>query len=143
MDANFKWIANFIWGIADDVLRDMLRRRIDGNKFIGILESDVHTAAITGWPYAMWQFADRNGRDLREIVSAKDLHFVEATDGDVGQSTKGVVREIQAIRDGPGLDGLQHRKWTSRVEHRDFAHVFQREPHLLPSGAIRGQNALS
>src|SRR5438046_6940113 len=26
MDANLNWIANFIWGIADDVLRDLFVR---------------------------------------------------------------------------------------------------------------------
>src|SRR5437660_9939672 len=26
MDANLNWIANFIWGIADDVLRDLYVR---------------------------------------------------------------------------------------------------------------------
>ena len=26
MDANLSWIANFIWGIADDILRDLYVR---------------------------------------------------------------------------------------------------------------------
>src|SRR2546423_11138542 len=26
MDANLNWIANFIWGIADDILRDLYKR---------------------------------------------------------------------------------------------------------------------
>ena len=26
MDANLNWIANFIWGIADDILRDLYVR---------------------------------------------------------------------------------------------------------------------
>src|ERR1700682_5568056 len=60
-----------------------VRRSIDGGHRISVLDPDIDTRAVTGRPDPMWQVADRNGRDLLEIVGSKGLHLVQAANRDI------------------------------------------------------------
>ena len=84
-----------------------LRQRIDRHQLVLILKFDVHAGPITRRPDAMRQLANRNGRNLRKIVGAKDVHLVEAPYGDVRESSARRAREVHVIGDRPRVDRCQ------------------------------------
>src|SRR5437867_4311925 len=71
-----------------------VRCRIDGGHRIAILDPHIDARAIAGWPYSMREVADRNGRDLREIVSSKRLHLIQPPDRDIGELPARRAHEI-------------------------------------------------
>src|SRR3981081_3556623 len=82
----------------------------------------------------MWQFSDRNRRNLREISRAKDLDYVEAADRHVGELAIGVAHDIDVVGDRSRVYRLQQLEWWMCVEHLNLTGVLEREPDL---GTIR------
>src|SRR6266567_8103477 len=79
MDANLNWIANFIWGIADDILRDLyvrgkyrdvilpmtVLRRLDAvleptKKAVLDMKASLDTAGITNQDQALREAAGQS-----------------------------------------------------------------------------------
>ena len=61
---------------------------------VGILKPDINPAAVARRPDAVRQLADRDGRDLREIVGAEHLDLVQAADRDIGEGALGVWAKL-------------------------------------------------
>ncbi len=72
-------IGNCIRDIGDRLRRlsdrdggnDLVGQRVDGREGIGVFKTDIDARAIARGPDAVRQIADRNGRDLFEIVGAE------------------------------------------------------------------------
>src|SRR5262245_45873581 len=77
------------------------------------------------------QFSDWDSCDLFEIVSAKDLNFIEPADRDVGEHAICISHDIDMVGDRTGVEGCQERKWRLPTEHLSLAAVFQGKPDLL------------
>ena len=60
-------------------------RCVDGGHRIAVLDADIDARAVSGRPDAMRQVADRNGRDLLEVVGPKGLHLVQPADRHIGK----------------------------------------------------------
>ena len=50
---------------------------VDRGERVGVFEADIDARAVAGRPDAVRQIADRDGRDLREVVGAEHLDLVE------------------------------------------------------------------
>ena len=55
----------------------LIRRGVDRGERIGVLKPDIDARAVARRPDAMRQIADRDGRDLREVVGAEHLDLVQ------------------------------------------------------------------
>src|SRR5260370_33478000 len=80
-------IHDSLTSLTDGAGRDhLVGQRIDRDKAISVLQSDIDPCSIPGRPDPMWQVADRNGRDFGKVVRAEHLNLVEPADRDIGKS---------------------------------------------------------
>ena len=89
MDANLNWIANFIWGIADDVLRDLYVR----GKYRDVI-----------LPMTVLRRLDA----LLEPTKPAVLHMKASLD------KAGIVHQDQALRQAAGQDFYNTSTFTLR-----------------------------
>ncbi len=54
----------------------------------------------------MWQPSDRYGRDLAEIIGAKNLHLIEAAHRDVGEHAVCIAHDVDVVGDGTSVERL-------------------------------------
>jgi hypothetical protein len=78
----------------------------------------------------MRQIADRDHRDLVEVVGAEDLHLVQSADRDVGEGAVGIVGEVDVVGDRTGVERLEELERRPGGEHLGLPYVLQREPDL-------------
>ena len=71
---------------------------------VAVLQADIDPRAITRWPKAVGQRANRDGRHLREIVGAEHLHLVQAADRHVGEAAVRVVDDVDVVGDRAGVE---------------------------------------
>ncbi len=117
---------------------------VDGRERVGIFEPDIDARTVARRPHAVRKIADRDGRDLREIVGAEHLDFVQATDGDIGERSLCSMGEVHVVGDRAGVDRLDQVEWRASVEHLCLASVLQSKPDLASvrcRGNVRAERA--
>lgn len=80
---------------------------VDCRERVGILEPDIYARAVAGRPHAVRKIADRDGCDLRKILGAEYLDFVQATDRDIGKRSLCRMGEVHVVGDRAGVNRLK------------------------------------
>src|SRR4029453_5650668 len=108
---------------------------IDHGDLVLVLEADIDPCAVTGWPNAMRQLPDGDGRNFGKIVCAIHLNLVQTAHGDVSEHAICVAHDVDVVGDRTSVECLQQREWRLCLEDLSLANVFQGEPNLK---AVRG-----
>src|SRR6185312_14846721 len=140
-----RYVDQGLWRLPDGHGRDhLVADGVDGGQLVVVLEPDIDSGAISGWPETVGKFAYRNGGDLFEIAGSKHLNLVQSANGHVSKLTVSVADEIDVIGDRTRIECLEYsERWLGR-ERDDLAHVLEREPDLLAirrCGNVRAERA--
>src|SRR2546421_11734884 len=93
----------------------------------------------------MGEFADRNGGNLREVIRAERLDFIEAANRYISEGAVRVTNDIDVVGNRARIDRFQDGERRTRIEHHDLTDILEREPDLLAIRAcsdIRTERAL-